>query len=426
MAGTESYSALTRRMLRAIERHRRGPLANAGCCRFSPSCSHYAEELFRTRAFPVALVMTVLRVLRCNPLAVRSAQDPVRRPGRWRPRPNTVPTLFGVFALSGIVVITTAGIAQAVGVTGGCNVTIRGEDPARMTYDNPLQVHRGEVLSVTGNVPPAVLASGQTQSHTYVQVSVIEGIAEPKSETDDGTGPTWGGKRNVDSFMDDAVGIYKVTGVSSGAGWRCDGSGYVELKDGNPLSKPVGEAALGVAVVGAAGAALSARGSGGGGDSSDSASEQAPSDGETPAEDPPYQDGPTSSQILDAQRAGEEQDSDEAFPKKALEWNGPLTSASCVMLIFMATVVASRRPYIFDSLAVAAARPARGRRVWRRGHPILGFISGLFLGVGVAVLGQQFAYWPLTRTTAIALPVFVAILCSIRGYIGSPRKAVAR
>jgi putative component of membrane protein insertase Oxa1/YidC/SpoIIIJ protein YidD len=436
MAESGSYGRATRWALRTIEWRRRGPLAGAGCCRFSPSCSHYAEELFRTRAFPVAAAKTILRIVRCNPLAVQHANDPVSRRRRWRFRPNTIPTVFAVFALSGIVVVTTAAMAEAVGVTGGCNVTIRNHDPATMTKDNPLTVHRGEVVSVTGQAPAAVQAAGgQIQTHTYVQVSFIEGLAEPKSEVDDGTGPTWGGHRNVDDFMDNAVGLYKVTGVSFGKGWRCDGSGYIKLSDGNPLSKPVGEAALGVAVVGAAGAALSARG-GGDGDGSDAASE---SDAPPPpaAEDPDHEVTAeeyeekhkiTSTEILADQRANEQVDQDQAFGKRVWtgDFRGPATSASCLGLIVIAALVGSRNPWVFNMVTTAGARRPSDRRVWRHGHPVFGFISGLLFGAGLAVLGQQFAYWPLTRTTAIAFPVFVAILCSIRAYMGTPRKLVTR
>lgn len=36
-------------------------------CRFEPSCSAYAEQAFRTLAFPRACRMVVWRLLRCHP-----------------------------------------------------------------------------------------------------------------------------------------------------------------------------------------------------------------------------------------------------------------------------------------------------------------------------------------------------------------------
>jgi putative membrane protein insertion efficiency factor len=38
-----------------------------GQCRFSPSCSHYAEEAIRARGAIVGLGLGIWRVLRCNP-----------------------------------------------------------------------------------------------------------------------------------------------------------------------------------------------------------------------------------------------------------------------------------------------------------------------------------------------------------------------
>jgi putative membrane protein insertion efficiency factor len=39
-----------------------------GRCRFYPSCSAYAKEAFEILPFHVALIKTVYRILRCNPL----------------------------------------------------------------------------------------------------------------------------------------------------------------------------------------------------------------------------------------------------------------------------------------------------------------------------------------------------------------------
>ena len=46
------------------------------CCRFTPTCSEYALEAFRTRGFFVGLGLTVWRILRCNPFC-RGGYDPV-------------------------------------------------------------------------------------------------------------------------------------------------------------------------------------------------------------------------------------------------------------------------------------------------------------------------------------------------------------
>jgi putative membrane protein insertion efficiency factor len=53
-----------------------------GQCRFSPSCSAYAEEAIRTRGALVGLALAVWRVLRCNPFG-RGGLDPVPRAGMY-------------------------------------------------------------------------------------------------------------------------------------------------------------------------------------------------------------------------------------------------------------------------------------------------------------------------------------------------------
>src|SRR4051812_39370289 len=112
-APVHSVTALA---LRRIERHRSSPRGRRDCCRFTPSCSHYAEQALLERRLPVALLLIVGRLLRCTPLAHRRVADPLGRTGRGRPRPNTLPTGFAVLALSGFVVVVTAGVASAVGV----------------------------------------------------------------------------------------------------------------------------------------------------------------------------------------------------------------------------------------------------------------------------------------------------------------------
>ena len=46
------------------------------CCRFTPSCSAYALEAFSKRGFFVGFILTVWRILRCNPFS-KGGYDPV-------------------------------------------------------------------------------------------------------------------------------------------------------------------------------------------------------------------------------------------------------------------------------------------------------------------------------------------------------------
>ena len=55
-----------------------------GCCRFTPTCSQYALEAFRKRGFFIGLILTVYRILRCNPFCA-GGYDPVPEKGFKNP-----------------------------------------------------------------------------------------------------------------------------------------------------------------------------------------------------------------------------------------------------------------------------------------------------------------------------------------------------
>lgn len=55
------------------------------CCRFSPTCSAYAIEAFKKRGFFVGLILTIGRILRCNPL-FKGGYDPVPEKGFRNPK----------------------------------------------------------------------------------------------------------------------------------------------------------------------------------------------------------------------------------------------------------------------------------------------------------------------------------------------------
>ena len=50
------------------------------CCRFTPTCSAYAIEAFQKRGFFAGLILTIWRILRCNPFG-RGGYDPVPEKG---------------------------------------------------------------------------------------------------------------------------------------------------------------------------------------------------------------------------------------------------------------------------------------------------------------------------------------------------------
>ena len=60
------------------------------CCRFTPTCSAYALEAFQKRGFFIGLIMTVWRILRCNPYCA-GGYDPVPEKGLRYKGPHTIP-----------------------------------------------------------------------------------------------------------------------------------------------------------------------------------------------------------------------------------------------------------------------------------------------------------------------------------------------
>ena len=57
------------------------------CCRFTPTCSAYALEAFKKRGFFVGFILTVGRILRCNPF-FKGGYDPVPERGLRSPKTN--------------------------------------------------------------------------------------------------------------------------------------------------------------------------------------------------------------------------------------------------------------------------------------------------------------------------------------------------
>lgn len=57
-------------------------------CRYYPTCSTYAKEAYQTRNFFIASVLSVWRILRCNPLS-KGGYDPVPKPWKERKNKNT-------------------------------------------------------------------------------------------------------------------------------------------------------------------------------------------------------------------------------------------------------------------------------------------------------------------------------------------------
>ena len=69
-------------LLALIEFYRRylSPLKGRSCCIFIPTCSQYAKEAIETRGVLIGCLLTIWRLLRCNPFN-RGGYDPVPEKG---------------------------------------------------------------------------------------------------------------------------------------------------------------------------------------------------------------------------------------------------------------------------------------------------------------------------------------------------------
>ena len=66
------------------------PLKGRPCCRFVPTCSAYAIEAFEKRGFFIGMILTVWRILRCNPWNP-GGYDPVPERGLRYKGPREIP-----------------------------------------------------------------------------------------------------------------------------------------------------------------------------------------------------------------------------------------------------------------------------------------------------------------------------------------------
>jgi len=393
---------LARACIRVVERYQRsdGARANDKSCAFDPSCSAFIEEAFRTRSFLVAFHISFWRMLRCNRLLGHRAHDPVHR-RTWRPRPNMVRTSSRTGLIGGVLFLAFSAAAYAQGVSGGCSAFLRGANgtdvPAEAaTSNSPVVVDINSTAGVRGFAPDGT--PQDTTSLTTITVSIIEQVVEPQSENHPGTGALWGGEVRVEPYARWGTGLYLVTGTSngsspSGSSFSCEGSGYYKVS-GNPLSAPIGQVAAGLIVVGAATNLLSRR-------AKDVAT--AP----VPAPPPSPSTGVSDSELMNPYS--------DFYTEEERQ---------CCFLLMLAAVV---MPIVgAGGGATPVGQSVVVRHAWRRGRPFLGFLTALLFGLGFTVLMQQYAVWPLTVTTAIVLPLVIAVLGGIRAYVGQRVRIVTR
>ncbi len=63
-------------VLSLINKYQKATVDAPKRCRYYPSCSQYAKEAFEKKNFFYAAILSVWRILRCNPLS-RGGYDPI-------------------------------------------------------------------------------------------------------------------------------------------------------------------------------------------------------------------------------------------------------------------------------------------------------------------------------------------------------------
>lgn len=405
--------------LRAIERYRGSELAarSRGCCRYTPTCSHYAEQALLHRALPMAVLLIVRRVLTCRARVPLGTLDPLTR------RTWSLRKFRAVLLLALITTFGTAGLAQAVRpalltattTLGGCTMTINGGTVGSFDRNHPLVVHKGQRLLVKGLAPQRFRNAPEPPGANTTFALEIR-LIDPYAYTDkfpraDGF-RTFDSIENVDDYLSLGSGLYRINASASGfpvqngviASYDCSATFYVKM-DGNDLPGLVGGA---IALAGLAGGATS-------GGKTDWAPEDSP-----PVENDPGNDFRPPDKLL----------VDDVSPDTVANQKADAFVLGCLAVIAAYLGITGGGELAMAATVGLKSSP-EGRSFRRRGHPVRGFISGLLAGLGATVFMQQRGYWVLGWENAVGLPIALALLFGWRGWRGkafrvtsTPRAAV--
>ncbi len=151
---------------------------------------------------------------------------------------------FGAVAAGAMAAAVLAGTAGA-GIDGPCTAAINGASVA----DRSTGATASAIVVDRHSQVPVSMSAERAISHLKVQIE-FAGLAWTVHD-EPTTGTSWSKTVDVDRYATYGVGLYKVSGASSGPGLSCSGAALVRVK-GNPIATVAGGAALGVAVLSAA------------------------------------------------------------------------------------------------------------------------------------------------------------------------------
>lgn len=151
-------------------------------------------------------------------------------------------------ATTSLALVAAFGLAAGAGATidGPCSASINGVD---VKNQSATSASGAIVVANDANVPVTMSAS-KPISNLQVRISLMGLGRTVKSGPASGT--SWARVVNVGDYSFWGVGLYQVTGSSTGAGLSCSGTAIVRV-EGSPLATPAGWAGIGLTAVGAIG-----------------------------------------------------------------------------------------------------------------------------------------------------------------------------
>jgi hypothetical protein len=138
----------------------------------------------------------------------------------------------------------------AANISGPCTASINGVNVAGLgtgAASDAVLVKEKSKATVT-------MAAASAISHLKIQIEFAGFRWTVKNEPT--TGKSWSRAVNVDDYATYGVGLYKVSGASTGAGLACSGAALVKV-EGNPLTTVAGGVGLAATILGALGLAVS-------------------------------------------------------------------------------------------------------------------------------------------------------------------------
>lgn len=131
-------------------------------------------------------------------------------------------------------------------INGPCSASIAGASVKDRSGTDP-----GDAIRVAKDAQVAVqMSAASAISQLKVQISFAGFHWTVKSGSASGT--SWSRTLDVGDYAKWGVGLYQVTGVSSGPGLQCSGTALVRV-EGSPLTTPAGGIALGLSILGGLG-----------------------------------------------------------------------------------------------------------------------------------------------------------------------------